>query len=222
MKQITINDYTFNYVIRRTTKKKIYIRVKENLVVISCTKKTNSTYIKQILSENIDFIKEQLSLTNKELVVHLNDKLYSLKLEKGVKSSIQIDENMICITAKNTEINSYKKVLDELYKFEINKELCKIIYEAEKSFPEVKMPNIIIRNMKRALGNYNRRKHLITLSTRLGKYDYKYIKFVLYHELSHVLEFNHSQKFYKVFESKYPNAKQITKVLKKIKYNDYI
>ena len=71
-------------------------------------------------------------------------------------------------------------------------------------------------------GNYNKRYHRIKLSSLLAKYDYKFIKHVLYHELSHVEVLNHSKEFFSYFESKYPNAKLVRKELKKIKYNDYI
>jgi predicted metal-dependent hydrolase len=74
--------------------------------------------------------------------------------------------------------------------------------------------------MKSMFGNYHKVKHHVKLSSILAKYDYKYIKFILYHELSHVVEFNHTKKFFAYYEAKYPNAISVRKVFKKIKYND--
>lgn len=48
------------------------------------------------------------------------------------------------------------------------------------------------------------------------------IKLVLYHELSHALEFSHSERFYRILENKLPGAIRLQKQLKSEKYNDIL
>ena len=115
-----------------------------------------------------------------------------------------------------------KKALYNFYKQEVEKEIVRIIRDAMDDFSDINFPSISVRYMKSMFGNYNKQKHHIKLSSLLAKYDYLYIKHVLYHELCHVSVFDHSAKFMKLFEEKYENARLVRKSLKKIKYNDYI
>ena len=48
---------------------------------------------------------------------------------------------------------------------------------------------------------------------------HKAIDFVLIHELTHIIEFNHSKEFYKVIQTIMPTYKLQQKILKE---NDYI
>ena len=56
MKAIFINNTLVSYIIRRTTKKKIYIRVKGDLVVVSATKFTPIKEIESLLVKHSEFI----------------------------------------------------------------------------------------------------------------------------------------------------------------------
>ena len=135
---------------------------------------------------------------------------------------VEVNGDSIYLYSKKDDLKSYQKVLHDFYKCEIEKELSKIIYDAQYDFKEIIFPTISVRYMVSMFGNYNKKKHHIKLSSILARYDYKYIKFILYHELCHVLVFNHKKEFYDLYEKKYPNAKMERKIFKKIKYNDYI
>ena len=221
-KNITIDNVSFDYEIKRSTKRKIYIRVKESLVIVSCPKTTKVADIEELLKKNIKFIEKQLVNNKKSEYVHLNGLAYEPRFILSNKSGVTIDGDTIYIYSKKNDIDSFKNVLYKFYKSEVERELTKIIYEAKCDFPEINFPTISVRYMVSMFGNYNRKKHHIKLSSILAKYDYKYIKFILYHELCHVLVFNHKKEFYDLYEKKYFNAKTERKLFKKIKYHDYI
>ena len=65
MTQITIDNLTFNLVVRKTTKRKLYIRVKEDVVYVSVTKKTKDKEIINLLQKHIDFIRKKLIEKNR-------------------------------------------------------------------------------------------------------------------------------------------------------------
>ena len=222
MKQIIINGFSFEYVIRRTTKNKIYIRVKNGLVVVSATKYTTIKEIELLLNKHIDFIIKNIKQEEKEEVIHLNGIEYKPKFFIGNKNCVLLSGNEIHITTKKLDYSLQKKALHDFYRMEVEKELVRIIADAMHDFSSIKFPSISVRYMKSMFGNYNKQKHHIKLSSMLAKYDFLYIKHVLYHELCHVTVFNHSSDFFRLFESKYPNANTVRKSLKKIKYNDYI
>lgn len=220
MKYISIDGVSFYYEIKRTTKKKIYIRVKDGIVKVSATKNITLKEVKELFAKHIDFIKEQLILTKKEDIIHVNGTPYKPRYFVGDKNKVMIIGDEIHLYSKDNSLEKYKKILYDFYKKEVEKEVEKLISEAKKDFSEISFPTISVRFMKSMFGNYHKVKHHVKLSSILAKYDYKYIKFILYHELSHVVEFNHTKKFFAYYEAKYPNAISVRKVFKKIKYND--
>jgi predicted metal-dependent hydrolase len=220
MKYISIDGVSFYYEIKRTTKKKIYIRVKDGIVKVSATKNITLKEVKELFAKHIDFIKEQLILTKKEDVIHVNGTPYKPRYFVSDKNKVMIIGDEIYLYSKDDSLEKYKKILYDFYKREVEKEVEKLISEAKKDFSEIAFPTISVRFMKSMFGNYHKVKHHVKLSSILAKYDYKYIKFILYHELSHVVEFNHTKKFFAYYEAKYPNAISVRKVFKKIKYND--
>ena len=222
MKKVIIKNTEISYIIRRTTKSKIYIRVKDNVVIVSVTKTTPIKEVESLLEKHYYFILENIINNQKQQIIHVNGIGYIPKFILGNKNSVSIIGNEIHITTKKLEYELQKKTLHDFYKKELENELCKIMYDAMKDFNEFAFPSIRVSYMKSMFGNYNKRYHRIKLSSLLAKYDYKFIKHVLYHELSHVEVLNHSKEFFSYFESKYPNAKLVRKELKKIKYNDYI
>ena len=220
MKYISIDGVSFYYEIKRTTKKKIYIRVKDGIVKVSATKNITLKEVKELFAKHIDFIKEQLILTKKEDIIHVNGTPYKPRYFVSDKNKVMIIGDEIYLYSKDDSLEKYKKILYDFYKREVEKEVEKLISEAKKDFSEIAFPTISVRFMKSMFGNYHKVKHHVKLSSILAKYDYKYIKFILYHELSHVVEFNHTKKFFAYYEAKYPNAISVRKVFKKIKYND--
>lgn len=220
MKYISIDGVSFYYEIKRTTKKKIYIRVKDGIVKVSATKNITLKEVKELFAKHIDFIKEQLILTKKEDIIHVNGTPYKPRYFVSDKNKVMIIGDEIHLYSKDDSLEKYKKILYDFYKREVEKEVEKLISEAKKDFSEIAFPTISVCFMKSMFGNYHKVKHHVKLSSILAKYDYKYIKFILYHELSHVVEFNHTKKFFAYYEAKYPNAISVRKVFKKIKYND--
>ena len=56
MKTIIIDNVLVSYIVKRTTTKKIYIRVKDGVVVVSATKYTTIKEITELLQKHKDFI----------------------------------------------------------------------------------------------------------------------------------------------------------------------
>ena len=178
MKYISIDGVSFYYEIKRTTKKKIYIRVKDGIVKVSATKNITLKEVKELFAKHIDFIKEQLILTKKEDVIHVNGTPYKPRYFVSDKNKVMIIGDEIYLYSKNDSLEKYKKILYDFYKKEVEKEIEKLISEAKKDFSEIAFPTISVRFMKSMFGNYHKVKHHVKLSSILAKYDYKYIKFL--------------------------------------------
>lgn len=73
------------------------------------------------------------------------------------------------------------------------------------------------RKMKRQWGNCNS-KGVITLNTHLMKLSQKQRAYVIAHELCHLKHMNHSRDFYQLLYTFMPDAKEIEKELKSLRF----
>jgi predicted metal-dependent hydrolase len=82
-------------------------------------------------------------------------------------------------------------------------------------YPEFGLEPILkIRSMV-SWGLYNKAKNRITLNIKLIQADLENIKMVVFHELCHILEQNHSERFYALLKREFDDYKLIKKRMKK-------
>ena len=128
-------------------------------------------------------------------------------IEFSSTSKLEIVDNKIYV--------SDRKYIDKWLK----KEMIRIFEERLKYnyslFTEnIPYPNLKIRNMKTRWGVCNRRNLSITLNSNLIRETVDKIDYVIIHELSHLVHFNHSAAFWATVGKYCPKYKQIRKELK--------
>ena len=114
-----------------------------------------------------------------------------------------------CIKVSNDKV--LFKWLDEYIYSIYYEHLMNWYSKYEESIP---LPNLKIRKMKTRWGVCNIKNKNITLNYYLFRYDIECLDYVIVHELSHFLEFNHSKKFWKIVEKYCSNYKEIRKKLR--------
>lgn len=203
----------YNVVIVRKNNKNTYMRVKDNMTIyITTSYLTTKKAIFKMLDDN------QLSLRK---MLKRNE----LKMEKENSFFYLGDEYDIIIvpTVDNIDIDfEYKKIyvcdqkmLDKWYKKEINDIFLVQFEKAFKMFEEVKIQPILkIRSMKTRWGVYNRKNYSVTLNSHLIEYELEKLNYVIFHELSHIVHFNHSASFWQLVSKYCPDYKRIRKELK--------
>ena len=112
----------------------------------------------------------------------------------------------------------YVKDLKTLNKW-LNKEMDRVFQEHYNfwlaNFTEhIPHYRLRYRTMKTRWGVCNKKSKTITLNTNLIKYDMCCLDYVIVHELSHLVHFDHSSNFWKLVEKNYPNYKIVRKMLK--------
>ncbi len=80
-------------------------------------------------------------------------------------------------------------------------------------FPELALPPLRLRKMRRRWGSCSRRG-VVTLNSELIKLPASLIDYVIVHELCHLYEFNHGPRFYRLLERAMPDWKQREAMLK--------
>ena len=206
-----IDGVEYPVIIEKKNNKNTYIRVKKDLkIYVTTSFFSTKKGILNLLNNNKDEIKQMILKTKKTLekeesFFYLGNK-YDI-IEVPTLSDIEIDNNIIYV--KN------KKVLNKWYQNEIIRIFDeRFIYNFNRFNENVKSPILKIRTMKTRWGVYNRANHSITLNSKLIEYELEKIDYVIIHELSHIIHFDHSKDFWNLVSKYCPNYKEIRKEMK--------
>lgn len=204
------NSYEINII--KKNNKNLYIRVSNDLkIIITCPYYYTDKMIEKIIKENY---KDIVSMIEKQKNRKNNKKnddncFLGKKLSisyKDVKKPIYDNYNLI-IKDDIMLDKWYKKKAKEIFKIYLDE--AYYVFEEEIPYPKLK-----IRNMKTRWGVNNRKDNSITLNLELIKKDQEYLNYVIVHELSHFVYFDHSKNFWSIVEKYCPDYKRVRKELK--------
>ena len=205
--KIVIDGIEFDVIISKKKIKNIYFRIKEDLkIYVSCSYLCSNKYIEKLLIDNgKDLIKMYNNMAKKFIE---SKEIYYLgnKLNYEYDTRVKIDEN-----------NAYGPSLEKINEY-IEKNSIKIFEERLNRLKVMfdNLPNFKLKTrcMKTRWGVCNRRNMTITLNTLLIHKDVTLIDYVIIHELCHFYEANHSSRFWKQVELRYPKYKEARKRMK--------
>ena len=206
-----IDGKIYNVNIVKKRNKNTYIRIKEDMSILITTNYfTTKKDIQKLLDNNRAAIIKMLNRQERQLEKSKRffylGKSYDI-IEVSIMDKVDIEDDKIYIPSK--------KKFDIWYKNELKQIFSDRLEYNFRKFEEVKVcPTLKIRNMKSRWGVYNRVKHSITLNSKLLEYTSDEIDYVIIHELSHVIHFNHSKDFWHLVEKYCPLYKEEIKKLK--------
>lgn len=204
------NDY--EVLVTKKNNKNLYIRVDEDLkikvscpffytnkMVIDVLKSSHKDVTKMIERQKIKKIRE-MRLGNTYLGRQLNVCYDVVKrpVFDGVKLIVK-DDDMLTRWYKNRAKTVFKEYLDEAYD----------VFEEKIPYPKLK-----VRQMKTRWGVCNRKDNSVTLNLELIKKDHEYLNYVIVHELSHFVHFDHGKGFWQTVEKYCPDYKRVRKALR--------
>ena len=195
------DDKSYEVEVTRKNNRNLYIRVKEDLrIVITCPYLYTDGMIKKILEENYASVISMIQKQEKknETVNKEKNSLLGRKISviyENVRKPV-FDNNTLIIKDDNMLNNWYKKKAYE-------------VFEEKVPYPKLK-----VRNMKTRWGVCNRKDNSVTLNLELIKKDQEFLNYVIVHELSHFVHFDHSNSFWKTVEKYCPDYKRVRKALK--------
>lgn len=153
-------------------------------------------------------------------VVHYLGKAYVPKTKKSNEDRVEIKGNTLTVYCKEDTLSQHKAIYRRFLKKAVEETLVKLYYDAQNDFPEINIPNIIVKGLKSKKCFGMNAWDTIYLDCDLGRYSVKYIKAVLYHELTHFFVLEHNDDFYKVLDERMENGSKIDKELDKLMYFD--
>ncbi|MEI0605096.1 SprT family zinc-dependent metalloprotease [Brachyspira alvinipulli] len=211
--------------------KNIYIRVKPDLnIYVTAPRRVTKKYIYELLEKRKDWIEDKKEEIKKKNIYDTNrkelksgneifylGKSYILKVLKCKKENIIIAGRIMYMYAavkddENRDAKTKQIVLDTWYKKEALK-LFDSLIKKYSSIMGLEIDTFSVKKLKSKWGSCDVRKKHITLNLELMKYPIQAIEYIIIHELAHLVEANHSSKFYDVVSLYMPEWKKHKKIL---------
>lgn len=206
-----LDDEDYEVEIVKKGNKNTYVRVKEDLTIQVTTNHFATKHdIKNLLDRNQDFLRKTLG--KREIEKQKDDDFYFLGKKYDIVvvpilKNIELDANKLYVPDKSLLEKWLKKQTLSLFE-----ERLKYNYSLfEENIP---YPRLRIRSMKTRWGVCNRKNLVVTINSKLIKETIDKIDYVIIHELSHLVHFNHSRDFWEVVEKYCPKYKRIRKDLR--------
>lgn len=207
----TLDDKEYDVIIEKKNNKNLYIRIKEDMkIYVTCNYFTTKNMILNILDENTNALRKMLKRVNNQK--EKSNKFFYL----GNSYDIIIKEDIRKVLIQDNKIYTKDlKMLNKWYKEEIIRVFDeRFVYVFNHFNEDIKSPILKIRTMKTRWGVYNKKNHTITLNSKLIEYDIEKIDYVIIHELSHIIHFDHSKNFWNLVGKYCKNYKEIRKEMK--------
>ena len=203
------NGKEYEVEIIKKNNKNTYIRIKNNHIYVTTSYFTTKQYIKKLLAQNKESIGKMIDKSKKK---ELNKQTFKIL---GIPYQIIINDNEKFSIKDNVITSPNEKKID-IYLREQAKTIYqeKLIYYYNLFEEKIPKPTLKIRKMTSRWGVCNTKIHQITLNLELMHYNIECLNYVIVHELSHLIEANHSKKFWNIVEKYYPDYKSIRKKLR--------
>ncbi len=136
-------------------------------------------------------------------------KQYRLKIREGEENRVKLQAGyfQVMLTEKKT-IENVKKLMSQWYNSHADAIYSNLIEQSLKKLKKFNLekPAFRIRQYKRRWGNCSK-SGVLTLNKDLIKTPKSCIEYVITHELCHLIEQNHSPKFYALLDKNLPDWK---------------
>ena len=221
-KVLTVDDLIVIIKYRRKMKN-IYLKVEKNAdIVVSAPPRTPNYIIKKLVQENIDEIKLRRTnilkngYTVKNYVTgekhYIFGKELTLEIRLGDKNKVTLSNDKLYLSVKDKYQDREQIVTRELRKVVYNK--CLEFLNKYEKLMNVHVEQLRIKKMKTRWGTCNIEAKRIWINYELVKYPVECLEHTIVHELTHLLETNHTPRFYTLLGKYYPNYRENDKLIK--------
>lgn len=219
--EIVINQQKVQILVIRKRIKNMYLRVVDKTTLkLTCSFHVDERQVLRFIEEKKDWIETHLkqydSINGKKYIglkgpyIYFYGDRFYFDIILSSFNDVLIDGNRICIYSLK-EDEDY--ALHLFYQF-AKKELEVAIFDLkEKWIKDLSVfgfydPSIHVKKMKGKWGQCNKVKNHIDVNVHLIHFDIRCLDYVLLHELVHLVEFNHSKRFYQIIQAYMPDYKK--------------
>lgn len=195
-----------NIILVRKRIKHSYLRVKDDgSVLMTVSHRLNQNQIQTILATHLPKLKPKIS----QLQLNHAKKLEPITQVQFLGGFIPL-ESIYSSSDGVDPLDFVQHKINLWYKKQAKKIFAERFEQGLKNIHTwgVEVPKLCIRDMKTRWGSYSRSTHRVCLSLWLIKMPLELIDYVIAHELTHIIHFNHSQDFYSLLATLCPQWKQ--------------
>lgn len=213
--------------------KKIYISVKPEGVIVTAPIGVTMQGIEECLNLDAEAIlraKEHME----KMVAQVNEKKKQLaekqeleflggnlpfEIVQAPQSKVELGDNGLILYMKDVHsVEERDQLIDKFYTEQCKKLFPKLLQEQYRNFLHyyaIPVPKLKIRDMKTRWGSCNVLTADVTLNKKIIRAPKKVIEMIIVHELSHLVERGHNQRFYRVMTTVMPQWKMYEAHLEK-------
>lgn len=224
---LTINDIEIQVTKKNIKNIHLSIHPPNGEVRISAPKKMTDDTIRIFALSKISWIKKhQSKFENQERIPELEyisgenhyyfGQLYILNViyQSSNRAKVEIrNKNYIDLYVKEgTNKEKRRNVMKEWYRKELKKAIPSMIEKWEKVMG-VTVEEWGIKQMKTRWGTCNPKAKRVWLNLELVKKPYHCLEYIIVHEMAHLIERGHGERFKAIMDKYYPNWRDINKEL---------
>jgi predicted metal-dependent hydrolase len=223
MKEFIFGTFTYEYQLITQERKTLSLTVTPDLhIILKCPESTEVERIEKFLRKKWFWLEKQLKFFKKyqtkiyereyisgESYLYLG-RQYKLVVKTSDKNSVTFAKGqlIVCTKKATSNISHNKQLIDTWFSERADTIFGERFLEMLKRFDYEKAPVLKIREMKKRWGSFLN-KEKIFLNPKLIHTSKECIDYVIVHELCHFKHKDHSKKFWKYLELKYPKWKPI-------------
>jgi predicted metal-dependent hydrolase len=129
-------------------------------------------------------------------------------VEKDIKSAVILDHRRITLIVRpGSDVQKRAEVIHEWHKSLLHEVVPTLISKWEQKL-KVKVSGYFLQRMKTKWGSCNHSAGNIRLNTELVKKPKDLLEYVIVHELAHLLEPTHSDRFVAILDEHYPTWRE--------------
>ena len=207
-------DITIKY---RKGMKNIYLRVeKTGDIIVKAPLRTPNYVVKKLIYENLSELKRRknniLNSLPKKREYQTGEthfifgKELPIEVVNSNKNTLIITEEKLILVVKN-ENQDKEKIFQKGIRKKLRQQSLYFIKKYEPIM-NVKANELRIKKMNTRWGTCNLEAKRIWINEELVKYPISCLEHIVVHELTHLLEINHTPRFYKLLEYYYPEYRQ--------------
>lgn len=231
---IILSGEKFKYIITKKRIKNTYIRVdSDETVKVSCPKYYTIAQVEGLLRKEESFIRKAVkkirdkkteSVNIREFkngdTVQISGEAVRIAVHKGTENRAVLKDDVLRVYVTDPDNDDLRKNTVETFLDDFAKDMIlKTIDEVYPLFCDtVKVkPAIRLRRTRSQWGSCTPSKNALSFNLRLVHYPLQCTRYVVIHEFSHFIHFNHSKEFYSEIEKRMPDYDRWRRILKKSK-----
>ncbi len=212
-------EFTFK-ITKRANQKRIIVKPGISAYQVSAPKYATLKSIKKMIKTNEKAILNMpprfdfKPFLRKPSQIKLFGKAYPVIYEK-TKGGVLFKEDCIIVRSQALNENNIERKLYQFLKTLLIKNVSNIHEQTKKHYPNFPLNGVHFdaRYVHTKFGTCYPSKKLIRFNLALVHYPIEYLKFIYYHEISHLKHPDHSKAFYETFSHFEPNHKQLKQSL---------